>query len=300
MLGLVPEFGRLFVWPARLYADYSPRDVVVHTTWHLDLLPGALLVTCVTLLFIISWRRAPVVAFGLAWLAIAVAPVSNVLIPTGILLAERTLLVPSVGVVLAVGFATSWVLRALRPMPRLVRLTAAGAFVILLTLGFSESAERQYVWKSTDAVFIALANDAPLNFKAHYTYGGRLFEQKRSMDGEREWRKAIALMPEYHGVYVDLAHKYREAHICQAAIPNYQKALSIEPALPLARVGLVACYLELGQWHRARSESRWAIADGYYRRAFEYMIERADSALVASDSLDGTIKWTGKSRIVKP
>jgi hypothetical protein len=300
MLGLVPEFGRLFVWPERLYADYSPKDVVVHTTWHLDLFPGALLVVCVTLLFIISVRRAPVVAFGLAWLAIALAPVSNVLIPTGILLAERTLLVPSVGVALAVGSATTWVLRALRPMPRVVHLAAAGVFVILLTLGFSQSAERQYTWKSTDAVFIALANDAPLNFKAHYTYGGRLFEQKRSKDGEREWRKAIALMPEYHGVYVDLAHKYREAHICQAAIPNYQKALSIEPALPLARVGLVACYLELGQWHRARSESRWAIADGYYRQAFEYMIERADSALVATDSLDGTIKWTGKSRVLKP
>jgi tetratricopeptide (TPR) repeat protein len=292
--------GRLFVWPAQLYADYSPQAVHVHTTWHPDLLPGALLVICVTILLFISARRAPVVAFGLAWLAIALAPVSNVLIPTGILIAERTLLVPSVGVVLAVGFASTWVVQRLRPQPRLVRLIAAGAFAILLTLGLSHSAERQYTWKSTDAVFITLENDAPLNFKAHYTYGGRLFEQKRPMDGEREWRKAIALMPEYHGVYVDLAHKYREAHICKAAIPNYQKALAIEPALPLARVGLVACYLELGQWHRARSESRWAIADGYYRRAFDYMIERADSALAATDSLDGTNKWTGKSRVVKP
>ena len=89
-------------------------------------------------------------------------------------------------------------------------------------------------------------------------------------------------------------------HICPAAIPNYQKALSIEPSLPLARVGLAACYLELAQWHRARSESRSAIADGFYRRAFEFMIERADSALVANDSLDGTIRWTGKGSVAKP
>jgi len=36
-----------------------------------------------------------------------------------------------------------------------------------------------------------------------------------------------------------------------------------------------------------------AIADGMYKRAFRYIIERADSALVANDSLDPTIasKW---------
>ena len=30
------------------------------------------------------------------------------------------------------------------------------------------------------------------------------------------------------------------------------------------------------------------------------MIERADSALVATDSLDGANRWTGKSKVIKP
>jgi hypothetical protein len=300
MLGLVPEFARLFVWPAQLYADYSPQAVPIETTWQPDAIAGALMVGSLVVLFLVCWRRAPLVSFGLAWLAISLAPVSNVLIPTGILLAERTLLVPSVGVVLIAGFGAAWLLPRLAIQPRLVRLAAGGALALVLTLGASESAERQYTWKSGMSVFQTLAADAPLNFKSHYTYGGWLFEQKRSMDGEHEWRKAISLMPEYHGVYVDLAHKYREGHICRAAIPNYQKGLSIEPSLPLARVGLVACYLELAQWHRARSESRSAIADGFYRRAFDYMIEVADSGLVASDSVDATNKWAGHHRIVKP
>jgi hypothetical protein len=300
MLGLVPEFGRLFVWPAQLYADYSPQAVPIDTTWQPDAVAGALMLACLGVLFLICWRRAPIVSFGLAWLAIGLAPVSNVLIPTGILLAERTLLVPSVGVVLIAGFAVARLLPQLATQPRLVRLAAGGALALVLTLAASESAERQYTWKSGMSVFQTLVTDAPLNFKSHYTYGGWLFEQKRSMDGEREWRKAIALMPDYDGVYVDLAHKNREGHICRAAIPNYQKGLSIEPSRPLARVGLVACYLELAQWHRARSESRSAIADGFYRRAFDYMIEVADSGLMASDSLDATNTWTGHHRILKP
>ena len=42
-------------------------------------------------------------AFGLGWIAIAFSPVANLLFPTGILVAERTLYLPSVGLALAVG-----------------------------------------------------------------------------------------------------------------------------------------------------------------------------------------------------
>ena len=295
MLGLVPEFGRLLVWPAQLYADYSPQQVQVHSSWHPALLPGILLLFCVCTLFLLCFRRGPVVSFGLAWIAIALAPVSNVLIPTGILLAERTLLVPSIGAVLAAGVGAQWVLERVRTQPRTVRLALGGVFLVVLTLGVSASAERQYTWKNNARVFMTLASDSPYNFKSHYTLGGWFFEQRRAQEGEREWRQAIALMPDYYGVYVDLAHKYREAHLCQAAITNYKKGLALEPSLPIARVSMVACDLELGQWHTARSEARYGVADGYYRKAFEYMIERADSALVATDSLDGTNRWTGKS-----
>ena len=291
MLGLLPDFGRLFLWPAQLFADYSPQQVHTHSSWHIELVPGLLLLLCVMTLWFISWRRQPVVAFGLAWVVIAIAPVANILIPTGILIAERTLLVPSLGVVLAVATLIPWVTDKLKGQPRLAHIGAGGVLALVLTLGAARSAERQYAWKDSETVFLRLALDAPANFKSHYSLGGLLFEAKRPIEGEREWRYAIALMPTYYGVYVDLAHKYRDAHVCQAAIPNYQKALSIEPSLPLATAGLVACYLDLGQYRRARATSRSAIADGFYRCAFEYMISRADSALIATDTLDGENRW---------
>ncbi len=300
MLGLVPEFGRLFVWPAHLYADYSPQQVHVHPAPNIEQIPGVLLLGCLVILFFVSVRRAPVAAFGLSWLAISIAPVSNILIPTGILIAERTLLVPSVGAVLAAAVLAPWVFDRLGGQPRTVRLAAGGAFAALLTAGFARSAERQYDWHDTEAVFRVLATDSPLSFKAHYAYGGELFEQKRPAEAEREWRMAIALFPTYFGVYTDLAHKYREAHVCRAAIPNYEKSLEMEPDQTYAHVGLIACYLETAQWHKARSAARLAIADGYSRQAFSWLAERADSALAASDSLDPTNKWTGRSTITKP
>ncbi len=300
MLGLVPEFGRLLVWPDHLSADYSPQMVPGYGGWHAGLIPGAVLLLCVAILMFVSWRRAPVVAFGIAWLVIAISPVANILIPSGILIAERTLLVPSVGVVLAVGMLVPWVLERVNKQARIVRIAAAGAFALLLTLGIGRSVERTYSWKDSDTVFNTLVADAPLSFKAHYVNGGMLFEEHHGREAEIQWLIAIKLMPDYYAVRVDLAHKYRELHHCVAAVPLYLKALEIEPALPLARIGLVACYLELAQFRKARLAALMARAEGYSPRAFQFTVEIADSALVATDSGGGINQWTGKHRTRKP
>ena len=299
MIGLAPEFARLFLWPANLYADYSPQAVHIHDTWHIEHLPGLLLIGCVAILFFVAHQRARVAAFGLWWVTLGMAPVANILIATGILIAERTFLLPSVGVVIAVATLVPWVEAQRFWHRRVARLALTAGFALLLTLGFSRSAERQYTWKDSETVFVTLLREAPLNFKAHYAQGGQLFDEKRPLEAEREWRMALALNPSYDGVWVDLAHKYREAHVCPAAIPAYKVALGHDPDIPLASVGLVACYLELAQWRNARAAARTGIASGYYRKAFQFMIDRADSALAASDSMDATNKWKGGARTKK-
>jgi len=299
MLGLVPEFGRLFVWPDHMSADYSPQMVPGYSGWHIALIPGAMLVICVAILVVVSRRRAPVVAFGIAWLVIAISPVANILIPSGILIAERTLLVPSVGMLLAVGTLAPWVIDRVNRQTRIVRIAAAGAFAALLTLGVGRSVERTYTWKDSDTVFNTLAVDAPLSFKAHYVAGGMLFDEKHARDAEIQWLIAIRLMPDYYAVRVDLAHKYRELNHCNEAIPLYQKALAIEPALPLARIGLDICYLNVAQYRKARTLALVDRAEGYSPGAFHFVVEVADSALVATDSGGGINQWAGHHQPLK-
>lgn len=291
MLALAPEFARLLLWPQHLYADYSPRHVPVLPSMHPDHAPGALLLLCLVVLAIVSVRRFPLVTFALCWIAITMAPTANILLPTGILIAERTLFLPSVAAVITVAGLVPWCLAQLQTASRAVRMAAAGLLTVLIGAAAAHSAERQRTWKDSETVFRTLSNDAPMSFKAHYANGGMLWELKRPGQAEVEWRTAIALFPGYFGVYQDLAHRYREAHVCPAAIPLYKTALEIEPALPFSRVGLAACYLEVAQWRNARAQARIAIGDGMYRKAFEYIIDRADSALVANDSLDGANRW---------
>ena len=294
MLGLVPDFGRLLVWPDHLSADYSPQMVQGYAGWHLGLLPGATLLMCLAILFVVSWRRWPVVTFGFAWLVISISPVANILIPSGILIAERTLLVPSVGVMLAVGSLVPWILDRVKKQARIVQIAAGGAFALVLTLGVAKSTERTLTWKTNETVFNQLAVDAPMSFKAHYVDGGMLWEQHHAREAEIQWLMAIKLMPDYYAVRIDLAHKYRELHHCDAAVPLYKKGLEIEPALPLGWVGLIACYLEQAQFRLARTTALENKANGYDNCAFGYLVEVADSALVATDSAGGINQWTGK------
>ena len=67
--------------------------------------------TCAALLARRGDRR-PLVA--IAWVAIAFLPASNLLVPTGQLLAERTLYLPSVGVALLVAWGINVVYARVR------------------------------------------------------------------------------------------------------------------------------------------------------------------------------------------
>jgi hypothetical protein len=301
MLNVVPEYARLMLVPVRLFADYSPRQLEVFNAPHPTHIAGVLLIVSTAALFVLTVRRQPAVAFGLAWFAVIVAPVTNVLIPTGILLAERTLYLPSVGAMLAVAVALDAVHTRIRHHTPRTRHVVPVFCAVALVAGVARSSARNAFWHDSDTAFATMVDEAPLNFKSHYAYGGQLFTRRKSREAELEWRVAIALMPNYHGVYMDLAHKYREAHLCEAALPLYRKAVKVEPDLPIAYVSIAACQLELARYRDARTTSRVAIADGYYKRAFRYIIERADSALVATDSLDPTIhpKWL-EQRSAKP
>ncbi|HEV7705167.1 MAG TPA: tetratricopeptide repeat protein, partial [Gemmatimonadaceae bacterium] len=101
-----PLVARLLIWPAKLRMHYG-SDIVIPLTeptiWAvLSLAIAALIAIAASIL---AWRgdRRPFVA--IAWVVIAFLPASNLLVPTGQLLAERTLYLPSVGIALLVAWA---------------------------------------------------------------------------------------------------------------------------------------------------------------------------------------------------
>ena len=281
MLGVFGEWVRLLVWPAHLSAIYGPPGRPVHDAFAPELLPPLVMLGASVALAAWAWRRRPVFAFGLAWLAVTLLPASNLLIPTGVVLAERTLFAPSIGFALVAGDLAAWTLaRARAEGPAAVRVMG-GALATLLALGVVRSALRQPVWKDDATLFRQSAIDEPLAYRAQHAYAGVLFDEGRRREGEQRMRLALKLMPNDTDLHVDLARKYRQAGICAPALELYRDALSRAPQRPDARVGLVACLLREARFHEARDEARRGLEIGHDEPAFRKLLAIADSAIVA-------------------
>ena len=156
-LAALGDVLRVLVFPLTLRVDYSPAERTIVRS----LLDGRFLIglACLALwagLLVMAWRRQRrVEAYGLGWIAIAFLPVSNLLFSTGVLLAERTLYLPSVGLALAAGAAL-----ARLPVQRLrVVLT------LLVLAGGIRSGLRTPVWHDDFSVTQSILEDSPQSYR---------------------------------------------------------------------------------------------------------------------------------------
>jgi 4-amino-4-deoxy-L-arabinose transferase-like glycosyltransferase len=156
MLQIVPHWLRLLVWPARLQADHAPAEFVAPAALGAPEAAGLFIVVATIAAIVWARRRAPVVSFGLAWCAMALLPVSNI-VPTGIMLAERTLFVPSIGFLIAVAGLGEHLMLPARSRARLVERTLLAVCVVLLVLGVMRSIGRQRVWNTTHLEIVGRA-----------------------------------------------------------------------------------------------------------------------------------------------
>ena len=160
MLGVAGDWVRLLTWPSRLAIEYAPQQIALYDHFTVELAPTAALLAALGALTVLSVRRWPVGAFALIWLAVTLLLVSNLLLPTGVILAERTLFLPSVGIVLLAGATLDRATAALHAaqihLPRGILSRAAslggGAVVAAVICAAAwQSARRQLVWRTTPA-----------------------------------------------------------------------------------------------------------------------------------------------------
>ena len=148
---------RLLVLPVTLRVDYSPGErTIVRSLVDGRFALGLLCLALWVVLLVLAWRKGrKVEAFGLGWIAIAFLPISNLLFSTGVLMAERTLYLPSVGLALAAGAA-------------LARLPASRLRLIiplLVLAGGIRSAARVSVWRDDLAVTTSILEDSPESYR---------------------------------------------------------------------------------------------------------------------------------------
>jgi hypothetical protein len=172
-----------------LQADYSPQEIIGAASWGLGQTVGLAILAPTMILTLTGIRRHAVASFGMLWAAIAILPVSNLLVPTGIALAERTLFLPSVGVVLALGAGLAAIAARLDGAAPRIRLVALAALVLLVLAGAARSAVRYRIWHDTLTFTQRTVEDAPTSYRARAALGEVMFFLRQKKTGSSSCAK---------------------------------------------------------------------------------------------------------------
>ena len=201
------HYVRLWTFPMDLSADYSPGVIPISFGWGAGNTVGAMMALLVLGAAIACWRRPPMSAgvdtaraagFGGVWFMIAISPVSNTLFLSGVLLAERTLYLPSVGLAAATGWL---VVRMSRERPR-------GAWIALslaVVLAGGRTWTRNPTWYDNPTMLARLIGENPQSGRSQWVLGDAMIIQGRFSDGLRSYRAAIDLLGTHYQLVAEIA-----------------------------------------------------------------------------------------------
>lgn len=282
MLGVPAEWLRLFIWPEHLQDEWSMLEWVPTKGWSLREFAGILALGSVALAAILAWRPRPHLAFGIAFMAIALGPVANLLIPTGVVIAERTLFLPSVGFVVVVAALCQELVRSRWSLDPLRRRAGVAAFGLLLALGMIRSALRLVDWRTPIIWAITSLQLAPLSWRTHLTYASKLVDAGDTAEARHQVKLAIGLRPNDPIVVKILADYGRlMSGSCSVSSLMYEEVLVVAPNRSDARGSLVACLAYLGRYQEARDVALEGVRLGGDARFYRVVADRAEQSLRA-------------------
>ena len=236
-----PHFVRLLFLPLTLLADYGPRILMPATEWTRGAVLGLTILVSIAGFGAIAlangWRRT---ALALFWFPVALLPASNLLVPIGTLVAERTLYLPSLSI--AIAAAGTWQIGAGRIRPR----TARAVIVLALLLFAGRRAVRVPPWDSSASIFAALERDRPDSYRAAW-YGARV---QKARNGARAahpvFMRAVDLWPYRKGLVAEATGNAVDAGFIGDARVLALHAARTWPSDPVMQRTLAATALDAG------------------------------------------------------
>lgn len=297
------HYVRLWVFPLDLASDYAPGVIPISFGWHVENVLGVGLAITILVLSLVAWRRQPVArehdtartaAFGVVWFMIAISPTSNTLFLSGVLLAERTLYLPSVGLAAATGWL---VVRLARDRRRL----AWGGLTVAVLASSVRVWTRNPTWHDTPTVMETLMRDYPQSGRAQWMLGDQFLMGGRVSQGLVSYRAAIDLLGTHYAMLTEISQRLMGVGRFRAAELLLRLAATDRPDFPLAYSLLALVRAEYGDAEGTERYARRSLE--LYPRdqtrlhllawalAAQGRVEEAAEARARADEIGPTIFW---------
>jgi protein O-mannosyl-transferase len=249
-----PVFFRLLLFPWELSSDYSPAVILpVETVRPMVIFGTSLLTLVVGLALITPWK--PTLGFPAAWFLISIITVSNLFFPIGVVVAERTLYLPSVAVSALVAYA--W--RAAAPRVSASMRVAAPAFaVIVLTLFAYRTWIRNPEWDSTNSIWAATYRDHPHSYRAQWVQASLVNSRGRPDLAEAHYRLGYSIYSRDAQFNADYANFMMSHGNYEDALPLLEAAHEAYPYVANTATMLAYAYVAVGRFEDALDLARRA------------------------------------------
>lgn len=262
MSRVVLHYLGLLVFPLSLNADYSYNAFPVTTTWT-D--PRALFALLVMAGLAYGWlilvARRPLAAFGGAWFALALLPVSQI-VPHHELMAEHYLYVPSVGFALLIVGLLDPVLAEARPAR--VLYGAAGLVLVLLSL---RTVMRNTEWRDDLTLWRTTVQTAPQSARARNNLGAAYLRRGELILAQAELEAATRIKPDFSTAHGNLGKLHLDRGELASARNALETAIMLKPSEMIPRLWLGAVLLREGREAEAEAQFQAAMSS---RRSAPY------------------------------
>jgi tetratricopeptide (TPR) repeat protein len=277
---VVGMFLGLFLWPARLSADYSYNAVPLFgwqvSNWEdakaLIALAVCLGAALLAVLLAVRWRRTgKPLLFFLIFFFVALSPTSNLIILIGSIMAERFLYLPSVGLAGCV-VAAICALGQRRFLKRPAAARVAWAALGLVCVAFTaRTYARNFDWRDDRSLWASAVDVCPGSARPHYNLGLELERIPEQLpEAIAEYQVALRIEPDFAEAHNNLANALaRTPGRLPEAIAEYQAALRIRPGLASVHYNLANAL--------ARIPDRLPEAIGEYQAALRIRPDYADA-----------------------
>lgn len=243
MGGAFIDYFRLMLWPLHLKFDYDSA-IPIEQSFRLQAMLQVAAVVTVLATGLILHKRVQVVSFSILLFFGTIFTVSNIAIPTGILMAERVLYIPGIGF----GLIVSYFLDLLYQRDRRVAIV----LLIIITGAFStRTILRNCDWQTRASYIAAYVRDVPGSYKSALLDAYRHAERGDMQGAEEAFIRATRLSPQEAAPYAELGSFYLEQNRDKEAAAVFEKALSLSPRNVSALLGRSRLSLKAGQYDRA-------------------------------------------------